>query len=77
MGAVGTAGAVFIVLAALAWFALPFGHPVYAVFIPPIIAAGGVYAALRMRRPSHPSLRESTPRGHSRPAPDDDEDPAA
>jgi hypothetical protein len=58
-GAVGTTGAVFAVLAALAWLALPFGHPVYAVLIPPLIGAGIVLAAIRLRRvPRHPSIRE-------------------
>jgi hypothetical protein len=35
-GATGTAGIVFLLLAAIVWLALPFGHPVYAVVIPPL-----------------------------------------
>ena len=67
-GAVGTAGVVFIALAALAWLALPFGHPVYAVLVPPLIAAGIVFAVIRFRRvPRHPSIRED---GDSKMPPD-------
>ncbi len=57
-GAVGSAGVVFAVLAALAWIALPFGHPAYAVFVPPLIVAGLVFAVIRHRAPRHPSIRE-------------------
>jgi hypothetical protein len=56
--ATGTAGGVFLVLAALAWIALPFGHAVYAVFVPPLIVAGFVFAVIRHRAPRHPSIRE-------------------
>jgi nitrate/nitrite transporter NarK len=56
--AVGSAGVVFIALAALAWVALPFGHPVYAVFVPPLIVAGIVFAIVRHRAPRHPSIRD-------------------
>lgn len=59
VGAVGTAGVIFIVMAALAWLALPFGHPVYAVIIPPLVAVGVVYAALRLRGDRYPSIREN------------------
>jgi hypothetical protein len=60
-GATGTAGVVFIALAALAWLALPLAHPVYAAVIPPLIAAGAVFAAIRLRRgPRHPSIREDS-----------------
>ncbi len=57
-GSIGTAGVTFIALALLAYVLLPFGHPVYAVFVPPLIAAGLVYAALRLRAPKHPSIRD-------------------
>ncbi len=57
------AGGVFIALAAMAWLALPLGHPVYAVVIPPLILAGVVIAAIRLRRgPRHPSIREESSR---------------
>ena len=56
-GAIGTAGVAFISLAALVWLALPFGHPVYAVVIPPLIIGGVIFAAIRLRRPRHPSIR--------------------
>jgi hypothetical protein len=58
-GALGTAGVVFFALAALAWLALPFGHPVYAVFVPPLIVAGLVFARIRLRAPRHPSIRDN------------------
>jgi hypothetical protein len=63
-GSRGAAGGVFIALAAIAWLALPLGHPVYALVIPPLIAGGVVIAAIRLRRgPRHPSIRDhrSTP----------------
>jgi hypothetical protein len=49
-------GAAFLALALLAWLALPFGHPAYAVFIPPLLAGGLVLAwmRLRARRPGRP-----------------------
>jgi hypothetical protein len=47
-GATGTAGVVFIALAALVWLALPLAHPVYAVVIPPLILAGAAFAAVRI-----------------------------
>jgi hypothetical protein len=56
-GATGTAGIVFLLLAAIVWLALPFGHPVYAVVIPPLIVAGIVYAFIRARMPRLPSLK--------------------
>lgn len=56
-GAIGTAGAVFFVLAILAYPALSLGHPVYAVFIPPMIVGGIVYAFIRAREPRHPTIR--------------------
>ena len=56
-GATGTAGIVFLLLAAIAWLALPFGHPVYAVVIPPLVLAGIVYAFMRARA-RHPSLKQ-------------------
>jgi cytochrome c oxidase subunit IV len=55
--ATGTAGIIFLVLAAIVWLALPFGHPVYAVVIPPLVLAGIVYAFMRARMPRHPSLK--------------------
>ena len=57
-GATGTAGIVFLLLAAIVWLALPFGHPVYAVVIPPFVLAGIVYAFIRAREPRHPSLKD-------------------
>jgi hypothetical protein len=54
---IGTAGVSFLALALLAYLLLPLGHPVYAVFVPPLIVAGLVYAALRLRAPKHPSIR--------------------
>jgi hypothetical protein len=57
-GRIGTSGATFITLALLAYVLLPFGHPAYAVFVPPLIVAGLVYAALRLRTPKHPSIRD-------------------
>ncbi len=57
-GATGTAGVVFVALAALVWLALPLAHPVYAVVIPPpLIVAGAVFAAIWLRDgPRHPSV---------------------
>ena len=44
-------------LTALVWLALPLAHPVYAMVIPPLIVAGAVFAAIRLRRgPRHPSI---------------------
>jgi len=62
-GATGTAGIIFLLLASLAWLALPFGHPVYAVVIPPLIVAGIVYAFMRARTPRHPSLKDGSKDG--------------
>ncbi len=60
-GATGTAGVIFIALAALAWLALPLAHPVYAAVVPPLLVAGAVFAAIRLRRgPRHPSIREES-----------------
>ena len=56
--ATGTAGIVFLLLAAIVWVALPFGHPVYAVVIPPLVIAGIVYAFIRARMPRHSSLKD-------------------
>jgi hypothetical protein len=53
-GATGTAGVVFIALAALAWLALPLAHPVYTLVIPPLIVAGAVLAAIKLRTPTTP-----------------------
>jgi hypothetical protein len=68
-GAMGTAGVVFIALALLAWLALPSGHPVYAVWIPPLLVAGAVYAVISLRAPRHPSIRETDGAKVSRGAP--------
>ena len=54
---IGTASVSFLALALLAYLLLPLGHPVYAVFVPPLIVGGLVYAALRLRAPKHPSIR--------------------
>lgn len=56
-GSIGTASVTFIALALLAYLLLPFGHPVYAVFVPPLIVAGLVYAVRRLRASKHPSIR--------------------
>lgn len=55
-GATGTAGIVFLLLATIVWLALPFGHPVYAVVIPPLIVAGIVYAFMRGPSATSPEL---------------------
>jgi hypothetical protein len=52
------AGIVFLFLAAIAWLALPLGHPVYALVIPPLVLAGIVYAFMRARASRHPSLKD-------------------
>jgi hypothetical protein len=57
-GATGTAGILFLLLAAIVWLALPFGHPVYALVIPPLVLAGIVYAFMRARAPRRPSLKD-------------------
>ena len=49
-GATGSASVAFIVMAAVAWILLPFGHPVYAMVLPPVIAAGVAFAVYRVRR---------------------------
>ena len=60
-GAVGTAGVLFLLLAAFAWFLLPFAHPVYSILVPPLLAGGAVFAFIRMRRPRRaPSIRSSS-----------------
>jgi hypothetical protein len=60
-GAFGTAGVVYLALAALAWLVFPFGHPVFAVFVPPLIVAGLVFARIRLRTPRAPSVRDNSP----------------
>jgi len=59
--ATGTTGIVVFVLAILAYPLLALGHPVYAVFIPPLIVGGIVYAFIRSRDRGHPSIRAEGP----------------
>ncbi len=62
-GAVGTAGVLFLLLAAFAWFLLPFAHPVYSLLVPSLIAGGAVFAFVRMRKTRRvPSIRPSSER---------------
>ena len=46
----GTASVLFIVMAVAGWLLLPFGHPIYAAIVPPVIAAGIALAVWRVRR---------------------------
>src|SRR5262245_23087808 len=48
--AVGSSSWVFIVLAALAWLLLPFGHPVYMATVVPYLLFGTVLAIKLLRR---------------------------
>src|SRR5260221_14426147 len=55
--AVGSSSWLFLVLAALAWLLLPFGHPVYMAVVTPCLILGAVLA-LRLLR--HPPARPSS-----------------
>ena len=57
--ATGSASVAFIAMALVVWALLPFGHPVYAGVVPPVIAAGVAFAVYRVRRAraATPSIR--------------------
>jgi hypothetical protein len=49
--AVGSSSWLFLVLAALVWLLLPFGHPVYMAVVTPYLILGAVLAVRLVRRP--------------------------
>ena len=55
--AVGSSSWLFLVLAALAWLLLPFGHPVYMAVVTPYLILGAVLAIRLLR---HPLARPSS-----------------
>ena len=62
-GAVGTAGVLFFLLAAFAWFLLPFAHPVYSLLVSPLLIGGAILAFVRVRKTRRaPSIRPSSER---------------
>ena len=50
--AVGTSSCLFIVLAALVWLLLPFGHPAYMATVVPTLLLGAVLAIRLLQRTS-------------------------
>jgi peptidoglycan/LPS O-acetylase OafA/YrhL len=69
-GAVGTASALFLALAALAWVLIPFAHPVYVVTALPYLLGGILLAIWRLnrRKPEALTVRPyAPPRASHRP----------
>src|SRR6185503_348040 len=54
--AAGSSSWLFLVLAALVWLLLPFGHPVYMAVVTPYLILGAVLAIRLLR---HPPVRPS------------------